>query len=149
MRVLVDTNILTRGVQPGHAQHAPALASMQVLKTQGKSLVIAAQSLYEFWVVATRPAAQNGLAMTITETYQTVVKLRSQFEILYDSQLVLDRWFHLVVHYDVSGKPAHDARPAAVTEANGINEILTFNGGDFKRYAWLTVYSPEDLTQSP
>lgn len=57
----------------------------------------------------------------------------------------MDYWLELVVQHAVTGKPAHDARLAAVMRANGIEQILTFNVGDFKRYKGLNVYSPQEV----
>jgi len=65
MSVALDTNILTRAAQPAHPSHNQTLDALAVLKRQGEDLCIVPQNLYEFWVVATRPVAANGLAMSI------------------------------------------------------------------------------------
>jgi hypothetical protein len=61
MNYLVDTNILTRLAEPGHAMHQPTLDAVKSLGRQGHKLRIVAQNLYEFWVVGTRPTTVNGL----------------------------------------------------------------------------------------
>jgi hypothetical protein len=67
MNYLVATNILTRLADPPHAMHQQAVDAVALLIQQGHKLHIVAQSLYEFWVVATRPANVNGLGKTAAE----------------------------------------------------------------------------------
>jgi predicted nucleic acid-binding protein len=64
MRLLLDTNILTRSAQPAHSMHADALNAVSAVKTAGDELCIVPQNLIEFWAVATRPLSVNGLEMT-------------------------------------------------------------------------------------
>src|SRR3712207_3746285 len=61
MNVLIDTNILGRIVEVGHAQHRVASDAADALRRAGDTLCLVPQVLYEFWVVATRPIAANGL----------------------------------------------------------------------------------------
>lgn len=61
MSVGLDTNILTRAAQPNHPLHSDTLNSLERLRRQGEDLIVVPQNLYEFWVVATRPIAANGL----------------------------------------------------------------------------------------
>jgi hypothetical protein len=60
---LIDTNVLLRLLQPEHPQYPMAAATAE-LRRQGVDLCIAPQNLVEFWVVATRPVAINGLGMS-------------------------------------------------------------------------------------
>src|SRR5262249_46175376 len=64
MNVLLDTNILGRMAEPGPVQHQLAVDAVAALVCRGDSPCLVPQVLYEFWVVATRPAAANGLGMT-------------------------------------------------------------------------------------
>lgn len=57
MRILLDSNILTRMVEPGSPQHQLAADAAFLLATQGHTLYLVPQTLYEFWVVCTRPIA--------------------------------------------------------------------------------------------
>ena len=65
MRALLDTNILTRAVQPSHPMHTDALDALDALRQRGEELCIIPQNLYEFWVVATRPLTMNGHKLNI------------------------------------------------------------------------------------
>lgn len=57
MTVLLDTNLLTRPLEPAHPHHKPAVDALAALLAAGEDVCIVPQNLYEFYVVATRPAA--------------------------------------------------------------------------------------------
>jgi predicted nucleic acid-binding protein len=47
-----------------------------------------------------------------------------------------------VFEYQVSGKSTYDARLIAAMQVHGITSMLTFNPGDFRRYAGIEVVDP-------
>jgi predicted nucleic acid-binding protein len=57
MRYLLDTNVLLRLAESGHAGHRAAVQAVERLERRGDDLLIVPQILYEFWSVATRPTA--------------------------------------------------------------------------------------------
>jgi hypothetical protein len=65
MAFLIDTNILFRSVQPHHPQSGVVERALALLRTRHEVLHIATQNLIEFWAVATRPEAENGLGMSV------------------------------------------------------------------------------------
>ena len=79
MSILLDTNILTRNAQPHHPMHRDAVDSVAELRRQGEVLCLVPQDLYEFWVVATRPADQNGLGLTPAEAEVELSSLKALF----------------------------------------------------------------------
>jgi predicted nucleic acid-binding protein len=145
MSVLLDTNILTRSAQPAHPMQKMALDAVSILKTRGEDLCIVPQDLVEFWAVATRPMAVNGLAMTASQAQAELTRFKSFFRFLPDSSLVHDEWEKLVVRHAVSGKNTYDARMVAAMKVHSIGELLTFNGADFKRYPDITVIAPANV----
>lgn len=145
MNVAIDTNVLLRSIQPAHPMHPAAVEALQTLGDGGARLVIFPQVVYEFWVVATRPAAENGLGMTTDEAESNVDSLLRLFTLLNDTAEVFEHWRTLVKSHDVKGKPAHDARMVAAMLAHGIDTIITFNGADFARYASIQVKSPDSI----
>lgn len=145
MSFLLDTNILTRAAQPGHAMHQVALDSVAELRRQQESLHIAPQNIYEFWVVATRPVAQNGIGLTPSEADAELSRFVAWFSLLGDDPRILPLWRQLVVQHQVIGKSGHDARLVATMFAYGIDRLLTFNKADFARYQQITVFSPRDI----
>jgi len=142
MSVALDTNILTRAAQPAHPSHTQTLDALAALKKQGEDLCIVPQNLYEFWVVATRPVAANGLAMSIAQAQAELSSIKNLFNLLNDTQAVYTEWERLVLRYSVAGKTAHDARIVAAMLVHGINQLLTFNADDFKRFSDIVVLTP-------
>jgi predicted nucleic acid-binding protein len=72
MPALVDTNILLRGAQPNHPLCQPATRAVATLLRNRETLFSCAQNIAEFWNVATRPAANNGLGMSHLEAVAEV-----------------------------------------------------------------------------
>ncbi len=64
---------------------------------------------------------------------------KQPFPLLIDPPDTFERWKDLAARYAVSGVQVHDARLVAVAQANGIQNILTFNGRDFGRYSDLGI----------
>ncbi|MCA1639831.1 MAG: hypothetical protein LC768_16145 [Acidobacteria bacterium] len=49
--------------------------------------------------------------------------------------------------YRVSGKTTHDARIVAAMQTHKIENLLTFNVSDFKRYSGaINIFAPQDVT---
>ena len=60
-----------------------------------------------------------------------------------DGPVVRSRLLSLLENYPTAGKQVHDANIVATMLANGITRLLTFNIGDFRRFAGLiTIDSP-------
>jgi len=142
MNVLVDTNLLLREVQPGHVQHRAAVDAGNALRLRGDVLCFVPQVLYEFWAVATRPTAVNGLGFSAAQAATELTRFKSLFQLLGDSPAIFPEWERLVTSYAVSGKNAHDARLVAAMAVHGLTHILTFNTADFARYPGITALDP-------
>jgi hypothetical protein len=96
----------------------------------------------ELWVVATRPASQNGLGLSIKEATSELMRLKSMFPLLPDTPAIYPVWESLVIQYQVSGKPAHDPRLVAAMQVHGLATILTFDKSGFSRYAGIKAVHP-------
>ena len=144
MQILLDTNILLRQTEPLHPHHAESVAAVDALHTAGQQLVIVPQVLYEFWSVATRPLAQNGLGMSAVEARAELIAIQRLFRLLRDERAIYPIWEVLVTSIGVHGKQVHDARLAAAMQRHAITHILTFNTADFVRFPTITVLSPSD-----
>lgn len=143
MKVLIDTNILVRLTLPADIHHLDAASSVQRLRESGTGLHVVPQVLYEFWVVATRPAAQNGLGFSARRAEEALDQIQQFLPLLRDERLVFDHWHQLVSKYSVIGKPAHDARLVAAMLRHGLTHVLTFNGADFSRFSEIAVLDPQ------
>ena len=141
----VDTNVLLRMTDVGHAAQPTA---ERVLKLLGlnESLRIFPQTLIEFWAVATRSRADNGLTLSISDAGSQLIKLKRMFVLVNDTPEVFSAWEGIVRRYQVAGKQAHDAHIVAAMSAHKIAHLLTFNDRDFKRYTEITVVNPQDIS---
>jgi hypothetical protein len=142
MDIVVDANILLRYVSFGHPQQPIAVAAMANLELGGHRLCDVPQSLYEFWVVSTRPISVNGLGLTTPVAEKLIQDFHGMFSLLPDTPAIYPEWFRLVSQHSVLGKPAHDARIVAAMNVRALTHILTFNVSDFQRYPAIVALDP-------
>jgi predicted nucleic acid-binding protein len=147
--VLVDTNIILRGAQPGHPMNPDAINAQIELRRRGDQLCLVAQNLIEFRSVATRPAALNGLGMSQADADAEIARLKTLYPVLADIPTIFPEWERLVTTCGAAGKQNHDARIAAAMLAHGILTILTFNKADFLRYPGITALTPQEVLTPP
>ena len=146
MSVLVDTNVLLRRTQPDHPSYTLAVESVAKLLAAGDPVYFTLQNVTEFWNVATRPAANNGLGLSVALTLSEVEKIERLLTVLPDSPAVYNEWKRLVVRHGVMGVKVHDAKLVAMMNVHGIRRILTFNTDDFLRYGVEAVHPSSLLT---
>jgi predicted nucleic acid-binding protein len=149
MSALVDTSILVRSVYRPDPLHQVAVDAVDALRPQGEQLCVAPQNFYEFWVVCTRPAAQNGLGMIPADVDAEIARLGQLFDVLQETPAIFPEWRRLVTQYQVCGKNGHDARLVAAMTVHGVDRILTFNTQDFQRYQGIVVVSPQQVVGTP
>jgi predicted nucleic acid-binding protein len=145
MNVLLDTNIPGRMAEAGHPKHQIAVDSVAALISRGDSPCLVPHVLYEFWVVATRPLAANGLGLSAAEANAEISRLETLYPILQDSSAIYPEWKRIVAAYQVLGKNAHDARLVAAMAMHRITHILMFNPGHFGRFPGIVALDPGSL----
>ena len=145
MKWLADTNILLRSVQAAHPSFGDVDLAVGVLLARGDELCVIAQNLIEFWAVATRPIADNGLGLSIARANQELTKLKASFPVLPDTADILPEWEQLVVNHQVLGKQVYDTRLVAAMRVHNLTHLLTFNTADFKRFSFITAVSPQAI----
>ena len=145
MSYLVDSNILTRLTQKQSPHYPIARSAVISLRKQGEEICLVPQNFVEFWSVATRPAVNNGLGLTIDETQFQIKKFKRLFAFYDDEANIFAEWENLVAIHHVSGKNVHDARLVAAMIRHQITHLLTFNTKDFKRFSEITVVDPQSL----
>ncbi|MGZ8842844.1 MAG: type II toxin-antitoxin system VapC family toxin [Pyrinomonadaceae bacterium] len=145
MSFAVDTNVLLRSLDVGHAAQPVAQDALIALRNRGEILCVFPQNLIEFWAVATRPVANNGLGLTIARAEEELANLQYLFPLLPDLEEIFREWKRLVSYHQVIGKQAHDARIVAAMVVHNVSNLLTFNTDDFKRYAEITVVNPASV----
>lgn len=144
MKYLLDTNILLRLVESAHSQHKEASEALKILRRQNCVFYITLQNASEFWNVCTRPKDKNGLGLSIAQTDLYLKQLERFFTFLPDTEEVYRNWRELIVNHSVSGVKVHDAKIAAAMQAHNIQNLLTFNTKDFKRYAFIKAVEPKE-----
>jgi predicted nucleic acid-binding protein len=149
MNVLLDTNIPGRMAEPGHALHHLAVDAVAALISRGDSPCLVPQVLYEFWVVATRPLASNGLGLSSVEADAEISRLETLYPLLQDSPAIYPEWKRLAATHRVLGKNAHDARLVAAMTVHGITHILTFDPGHFSRFPGIVALDPTIVVIPP
>ncbi len=142
--MLIDTNVLVRTLQVRHPQYETVMRAFANLTARGRELHIVPQNLTELWVVATRPASQNGLGLSTAEAAVELMRLKSMFPLLPDPPDIYPVWESLVIQYKVAGKPAHDARLVAAMLVHGLTTILTFDRTGLSRFAGIEVLHPAE-----
>jgi len=144
MRYLLDTGVLLRLLNREAEQHANVRAAVRTLKQQQHECVACLQNLCEFWNVCTRPeSARGGLGLTFDEAYRRLRTIERIVAIIPDSPATLARWKELIVTHKVQGVQVHDTRLVAWMDTQGISHLLTLNPADFRRFAHLTVVTPD------
>ncbi len=149
MIFLVDTNVLVRLADRRAPERPLARAALKTLHRRGEDITISPQNVVEFWSVATRPVAVNGLALSLNRTDRALRRFESTFLLVPGISAIHDEWRRLVVAASVSGRQVHDARLVAVMRVHGITHLLTFNTLDFQRYPGITAVHPRDVGVTP
>jgi predicted nucleic acid-binding protein len=139
---LLDTNILLRYVRPSDPRFDAVATAVNALSSSGEVLCVVPQDIYEFWAVATRPIAANGLGLSIPECQVEVARIKRLFRLLPDLPTLFAEWETLVGTYACHGRSSYDARLVAAMRTHGITQLLTFNGADFTRFPGLTILDP-------
>lgn len=145
MRFLADTNILLRWIEIDSAEHATSLQALDKLIAEKTHVCICSQVLVEFWVVATRPRAVNGLGLTVDEAITRLHEIEETFLLLPEPPDIAKAWADVVREHRVIGKQAHDARLVALMLSHGITQLLTLNASDFARYAEIAALTPAEV----
>src|SRR6187402_86788 len=104
---LVDTNVLARALDSRHSDRRTANDAVTLLVDGGHKLVVVPQVLFEWWAVATRPRAVNGLGMHASHADSVLKGFEARFPVLPDDSRLYSAWRRMVVEHGVSGKTSH------------------------------------------
>lgn len=145
MKYLLDTNILLRLIELTHPQHKETREALKTLRRQNCIFYILLQNVSEFWNVCTRPKDKNGLGLSISQTDLHLKRLERFFTVLPDTEEVYRNWRELIINHSISGVKVHDAKIVAAMKAHNVQNLLTFNSKDFKRYTDIKAIEPKDV----
>ncbi|MDZ4659532.1 MAG: PIN domain-containing protein [Bythopirellula sp.] len=151
MAYLFDTGILLRLANKGDNQHSTVRDAVRILIADREELLIATQNVAEFCNVATRPIANNGLGLFPKEALNLLGRdIEPICKALVERETSYHELKRLIATYSVRSKQVHDARLVAMMLAWQIENILTLNDRDFRRYEpeGITVVTPAELISS-
>ena len=141
--VFVDTNVLIYATRRTASEHAAALAALARLEGEGRALWISLQILREYLAAVTRPQATSP-ALPMTTAIADVRRFQQVFYVAEDrlAVLKLDRLLALLGAHLGAGRQVHDTNIVATMLEHGIRRLLTFNAGDFRRFAGIIELEP-------
>jgi predicted nucleic acid-binding protein len=146
MSYFFDSNVFLRLIEEGDGLRPTALTALRLLRERNEVMCYSSQVLAEIWTVCTRPSsARGGFGLSPSQTERKIHLIEKHFRFLPDSLATHHEWRRLLVHYSVSGVQVHDARLVAVMNVYGVQNLLTFNTDDFKRFTQIVVINPSDL----
>ena len=145
MKVLLDSNILIRWLEPHHPDRALVQSAIDALLRTSSELCFTLQNVSEFWNVLTRPLDRNGYGLSPEETDRRVRSFETRLSLLADTTDVYRAWRKLLVEHSVRGVQVHDARLVASMLTHGVTKILTFNTKDFARYPQIEALHPAEV----
>jgi predicted nucleic acid-binding protein len=120
------------------------MKSVARLLAGGEPVCFTPQNISEFWNVATRPVANNGLGFPVSLVLAEVEKIERILTLLPDSPATYPEWKRLVIKHSVKGAKVHDTRLVAAMNVHGVGRILTFNADDFRRYG-IEILDPSAI----
>ena len=139
---LVDTNVLIDATNTRRPHHDDALAVLE----SGTALVLSAQVIREYLVVATRPPGVNGLGMTMATALDNIRAFRREIRLLPEERPVLPTFLALLERSPCSGKRIHDGHLVATTIAHDVHTIVSLNPDDFSAFRDdIAVVTPRDV----
>lgn len=133
-RVDLDTNILLRLVQTESPEHRICQARVRERTSRSRARHCRPGGSGVL-VVATRPAAVNGLGWQPEFARSRLDLILAGVQVLPEPADTFARWLDLVTTKPVLGKRAHDARIAATLVASEVWHLLTLNGQDITSFS--------------
>jgi predicted nucleic acid-binding protein len=151
MRYLIDTGILLRIIDEQDPQHELVQSVFERFGRERHDAYITAQNIAELWNVATRPTANNGLNLSpaiISRLFGDMIE--PLCTVLTEPDILLSEFRRLLLQYNVVGKQVHDARLVAMMLVWQIDNLLTLNDRDFRRYEpeGIKIVTPVSLIAS-
>jgi predicted nucleic acid-binding protein len=144
-KLLLDTNILLEATDEGRNKHHQAVQLFQEAHAMGIDLFLATQNLREYLVVATRPVANNGLGMTITDALENIAQFRSRTSLIAESISAAECFLRWANQYQFHGKKLHDLQLLATAFRGGIHAVVTLNSKDFPVIDQIAVIQLEEI----
>ena len=134
----VDTNVLVYASQKQSNFYTRAVARLEQARRDGEALWISRQVLREYLATTTRPQPGQPL-LPMAQAIADIEGFERDFNVAEDGPEVFDALLGLLRRFSTAGKQVHDANIVATMLAHGVTRLLTFNVGDFRRFAVIEV----------
>lgn len=131
--IFVDTNVLVYSAVNGAPFRTQALTAL-AQHERDRPQCVSRQILREYLAVVTRPQIW-GRPLTLAEAAKDTDTFSQRFTILEDGPSVWSELTVLSQQIVFAGRQVHDANIVATMLAYGAKRLLTFNQGDFRRFA--------------
>jgi predicted nucleic acid-binding protein len=131
----IDANVLIYATAEGAPFQDKARAALVGLATTG-TRSSSRPVPREYLAAMTRPQTW-GKPLSLTEAMDDAATFADRFGMLEDGPAVWNHLTELGRHYVFTGRQVHDANIVATMIAHGEHRLLTFNTGDFRRFAPL------------
>lgn len=143
MTIGIDTDVFVSWTMAGAARHDVARAFMQRQVAQGRGLAFTLQVIFEFVHIVTDPRRFER-PMTMHQALDVARNIWDAPEVVRvpPAPATLHRTLELLRTLGLGRKRILDTALAATLERAGITRLATFNGKDFKAFAFLEVVDP-------
>ena len=133
-RCVVDTNVLIYSTVSGNPWHDEARNWLTGLHEDGFGLCVTTQILREYLVVLTRVSVFE-TSFTVDQAIRELEAILPTLTVFGESDRSAALLRNLISRYDVRGKQIQDANIVAAMITEGVDTLVTYNPGDFKRYS--------------
>ena len=144
----LDTNVLLAATDESRANHRAARAVFTEAQRSGCHLGVSGQILREYLVVATRPAAADGLGLNTEAAVRNVGAFARRTVFCDESEAVSVRLRRLAASGNLKGMRIHDANVVATLLAHGVSRLITENADDFQGFPEIEILPLHALAAS-
>lgn len=132
--VFLDTNVLVYANVMESPLHQLALKTIQSYYDIGTELWISRQILREYIAVLTRPQIFSK-PVSVSVVADRIRFFQTHFQVAEENPQVTEALLMLIERFNVGGSQVHDANIVAIMQVYGIQNLITHNVSDFKRFS--------------
>jgi len=135
--MLIDSNIIIYAINESSPKHK--LAQEFIIKNRNR-ISIAHQNIFETLRILTHPKYPN--PMIINDAIKSVEKICDALNIIYPQLETHALTLKIVKKYELKSNQIFDAYLFATMLSNQIQEIVTDNEKDFKKFEGIQIINP-------
>ena len=140
-RIFIDTNILIYSALNKSTLNTEAIKKVKFFYENKFELWLNRQVLREYLSVMSRFMLEEKKYKP-SNLINDINKFENQYHVANENDEVTQRLLQLISEFKIGGKQIHDANIVATMLANNVNQLLTHNIIDFKRYSKIINLIP-------